>query len=208
MKTREELFTEFQREFDKKRKWNLLAPVLITSLFLSLLISGASIQDLGYKALFLFIIFFVLLFILVILIANPLIGNNEDEYFSIKKLKKFISNTRLSLINKRDTKYKPLEIAKKEHQDAKYWVDYFYHDPESSKRREDVCSPKENLGYLVIASMTAAKKVQELQKEFDELENQIYELEIKLEFCDQVPEKTYWQYLWSWKWLKRIRKEK
>jgi hypothetical protein len=58
--------------------------------------------------------------------------------------------------------------------------------------------------YIVGLAKMDMEKVRQTEKEIESIQNQIYELEIKVEFYDQISEKTFYQYLWSFKWLKKI----
>lgn len=194
MKTREELFAQFHKEFEKKRKWELLVPSLITSLLIGIVASIASFQYLGYGAILFFIIAIILVFILYALIYLFI----SDESYSIEKRKEEVSMYKARQINKQHMIRDILEAAKKESNKLQSFIAWL------GSNDVKILSPNPLWsGYIIALSEAKEKKVQELQSKVDELENEIYEWGVRLEFYDQVREKTYWQYVRSMKWLKK-----
>ena len=61
--------------------------------------------------------------------------------------------------------------------------------------------------YIISLAKMDEEKITTLQTDIDELENQLYELETKLKFYNQVPERNFWQYLRSMKWIKKSKKQ-
>ncbi|MCF7834887.1 hypothetical protein K9M48_02415 [Candidatus Gracilibacteria bacterium] len=196
MKTRENLFIEFQRELEKKRKRNFLSQNLITSLFIASVVTIASFQYFGYGVILFFIVAFILFFFLVALLT-PIIDGEWD--YSIKKLKDYFSQEIQKAKNLEES-YKHHFIQEKEKAEKSQAFVSWMDDTEVKIITPNLVWPN----YIVGLAKMDIEKVRQTEKEIENIQNQIYEFETKVEFYDQIPEKTFYQYFWSFKWLKKI----
>ena len=71
--------------------------------------------------------------------------------------------------------------------------------------KEIIKVPDYKWAYFIAAMIREEKaRVQQLQEAFDTLDEDIIILEAQLRYYNQVQEKTFWQYVTSKKWLKKI----
>ncbi len=200
MTTKKELIKEFQNEFqrgfEKRRKRNFLGPNLITSLLIAIVVTMASFQYFGYRAILFFIVSFILCFFLVALLT-PIVNGEWD--YSIKKLKDYFSQE-IEKAKNLEKSYKHHLIQEKEKAEKSQAFISWMDDSEVKIITPNPVWPD----YIVGLAKMNMEKVRKTQKEIESIQNQIYEFQVKLEFCDRIPEKTFYQYFWSFKWLKKI----
>jgi len=58
--------------------------------------------------------------------------------------------------------------------------------------------------YIIGIAKKNEEQFRKLQKQDEELDDNIARYQQNIDFYDQIPEKTFWQYLRSGKWLKKI----
>lgn len=196
MKTREELFIEFQKELEKKRKWKFWSLVLLISIVVTVYLMSI-FNSYGFVIVCI-IPFAFILSILGLGILESLFPD-EANYFSIEKLSIKMQLGLMSKRTERNVNYDFLQTAKKRLEKSKSFVDLM-----RSNELTIITPDPIWLQYIIGLSEMEEEKVKNLQKEFDELENKIYEWEVIIQFYDQVSEKNFCQYFWSFKWLKKI----
>ncbi|MFA7717640.1 MAG: hypothetical protein WC875_02910 [Candidatus Absconditabacterales bacterium] len=188
-KTKQELFDQFQKEFDRKRKqeiWVLLITAHIAGfgMFgypLLVILSSPLLIKAGV----------VVLIETFVLIASFLVtvGENRRD-FNLKFLSKDVTE------KIKEMKTKKSELVKK--RDC-FVPKGFYEKILPTFQGE---FREHFLTHMTVDGLSL-KEIDEKLTEFDE---QINELKIKLEFYDQVPERNFWQYAKSMKWIKKIKK--
>lgn len=223
MKTRNEMFAEFQREFDKKRLKELWGVILFLEAILAMIgacfviaifMPDSKIDDIRLP-------FFVLggmaiLFLLLGFIM-PLFQDkhNKKSEFNANIIKKRLTEQKAILSKEYSDLEKAWEGAKKLAESAKVWADLF---PNASELRGQEASlnnayerfnalglDPQHGAYLLAMLKLSTTKFNDLDAKLQNLANKIIELTDQIDFYDEVSERTYWHYLKSFKWLKRIK---
>jgi hypothetical protein len=210
METREKLFYQFQKEFDKKRKRSLIAlipeiPIWLCLIYLLSKISvfivkahfrGDFIDDSLGLEIFMILMTACLLLLLIAIIVLP------HQFFLSGYNKKSLMKETVSKLDTLAKKKKSLETK-----------------AEPSKERfldtlafsNWMCSPE--IAVLVMGNWNnyvgeivsdSEQDISSQQKAIDAVVKYIQEAEIRLDVYSSVPEKNFWQYLKSKKWLKKI----
>jgi hypothetical protein len=217
MKTQNQMFAEFQKEFDKKRLKEFWWPILFLEAILAMLamcflfamLMPDSNKD-NVGSAFSVLIFFAILFLVMGFIV-PLFHEkrNKKSEFHVGHIITRLIDERLALLNKKAVVEEQLKAATSKANNGRFWVEYFYNDPKSEARQDKFSGGLSALGYILSTSEEANKQEADLKTQFDTIQKLIDQLGVKRDFYHlYVNERTYWDYLKSFKWLKRIRKEK
>jgi hypothetical protein len=59
--------------------------------------------------------------------------------------------------------------------------------------------------YIISLIKREEEESEKAQQELEKIQNQIYELETKIDFYYLIPEENFWQYLRSMKWIKKVK---
>ena len=212
MKTHEELFYQFQSEFDKKRKRSLIAllykiPIWVLFIyylsFISIFIvkghfSGEFIKEgWGMEIFMIFMTVFLLIFLLLSIVWPPLTFFHK---YNIKGLIECTqSNIKTLHAKKADIKTK-LDQSKEKFLDIKAFYDWI-----CSTEIETVIGQNNWQNYLTEMLINSEHDMSIHQQYTDQVDNEIQEFEIRLDMYCSVPEMNFCQYLKSMKWSKKIK---
>lgn len=214
MGTREKLLNQFQKEFDKKRKRSLIALIPEIPIWLCLIYLLSKIAIFVLKAHFRgdfiadgwsFEIMMILMTAFLLLLLIAVIALPPSFFLSGYNQKSLVKEIRSKL----DTLAKKKESLETKAEPSKEkWLD-------TLALSNWMCSPE--IAVLVMHNWPtyvgeivsdSEQDVSSQQKAIDRIDNAIEENKVRLDMYRSVPEKNFWQYLKSFKWLKLIRKEK
>jgi hypothetical protein len=199
MKTKQELFDQFQYEFDRKRRSSIWFSLIIAHIVGGLYV-GLLVSTLPYP--WVLKIVFVMIAEIILLVMSFLVTITEDsKNFNSKSLN---NDTIAKLENlKSDVSLlKTYQTEQQEHLDKKNGIIAYMQNPEVTVVTPNPIWPN----YIIGMAKMDEEKIADFQKEIEIKKNLIHEFEIKLQFYDQVPEKNFWQYIKSMKWTKKIKK--
>ena len=214
MKTQNQMFAEFQREFDKKRLKDFWGAILFLETILAMIAAcfviaifmpDSKVDDVRPP-------FFVLggmaILFLIFGFVFPLFHekhNPKSEFHVDNIIARLVEEQRI-LLDKKTAVEEYLKAATAKANNDKIWVDYFYNSPESEARQEKFPGGLANLVYVIPTAEESARKEIKLEEQFDSIQKLIDNLENKRDFYYlHTNEKTFAQYLKSFKWLKRIK---
>ena len=212
MKTRNQTFAELQKEFDKKRLKEFWGPILFLEAILAMLVvcfviamimPDSKIDDVRP---IIFVLGGMALLFLLLGFIVPLFHEkrNKKSEFHVEHIMARLVDEHRVLLEKKSVVEVNLKDQSQQAEYGKFLAEYLEcHDVQAYAPGR-----KEWTDYAIKKAEEDIEKRCLIQKEFDEIEVQLHQLEIKYDFYTQVDERTFWQYLKSWKWLKRIRKEK
>lgn len=209
METREKLFYQFQKEFDKKRKRSLIALIPEITIWLCIIYLLSKISIFVIKAHFRgdfiedgwsFEIMMILMTAFLVLLLIAVIALPPSFFLSGYNQKSLMKETvfKLDILGKKkkslETKAEPSKQRFLDTLSLSNWM----------------CSPE--IAVLVMHNWptyvgeivsNSLQEISSQQKEIDAVSKYIHELEIRLEMYSSVAEKNFWQYFKSKKWLKK-----
>ena len=213
MKTRDQIFAEFQREFDKKRLKDFWGAILFMEAILAMIgacfviaifMPDSKIDDIRPP-------FFVLggmaIIILLLGFIVPLFHEkrNSKSEFHVENIIARLRVEHESITKKLSGLEKPIVQSRSNHKYAILIESYLLLSP---LRLAEITGGEHEWSFrFFIGSIVEETQKQQtgLQNQFNTLQNQLNELSFKIEFYLQVSERTYWRYLRSFKWLKIIK---
>ena len=213
MKTREELLVKIKTEFEKDRKKNVRQLRYLLPFWLCLiavlaleeikiihdLFSGVFSKEHGYGivALMIFVALLILFLLWGLVYVLPRILYTED--YNIVHLKEIEQKSIAHIEQKKSDLEEQLVPIRTKAKSQQAFVEWLQSDDVHIITPEPIWP-----SYIVTIAKNSANNLKAQKHQLEKVLDELLEAQVRLEFYDMVAEKTFWQYIKSKKWLKKL----